>query len=993
MLTKRSLVVFIIILTLCASYVSGFVEDVYDGYSMPEVYSPRGFESISTIIIAGNVLRRAKEFNKNTLSQAKRNGLKWVRWQVNRKQNGTLGATIAFQYPSRIKPIRYELVVFNNGKEDLVLPGTTVKLGEEKVISVPATGGTLNFYLPALENEKNYDIYFRGLKIFYPMADGLETQGVESPDELIARRKVDLKVNLTGPIQDRDIDVELVRGRWILWRIRLTESEIAWLKSQNECVVSRNVPWYLASGDARFVVSSEGYRVCGPEKKVKIINSYKSELPQMERRNYNGTPTLFKNGRPFTWTGYATYNWQPGVVNEFAQSGANVFWITVPAGKHLHHVALPTWYGGEEYDFGQLTQRISTGLQANPDADFILRVNFGMPHFWYDENPDSRVLVRTENGDVVWEETSSIGNSLADEKWREKEVEILNKLVEYIKQQPWAERVIGFLAGSEVTEEWFAWASNDKQFADYSPVNERAFQKWLKKNNSFGVDFDRIPDPNIRDMRGYDVFPDTKEGKWAAAYNKFYNELTSETILYYANAIKKATDRRSLVIVLYGYVIQLLGEPRQSISGHFDFRPTLDSPDIDCFMGIPLHNFRFLTNEGNLYNFAYDTYVYAYESLRLAGKIYNNDNDIFSWLHPLHWHKRYDPNDPRGGAISMHRRVFANDAIHGAVRQWFSLSPDWHHDKQLQNEFASQIKLLRESLNYDRTPTDEIAFVVDNTSFYWFTTDTKFPLYSHQRLMAALATTGAPVGVWLFSDIDKIPDRIKFIAVSYSPAATKEDIQKLKAIIEKGGRTILVVGTIGLVDTSTGNWDKTATADVTGLDIIIEDGPKPCRIYNKDGQEIGNLDSWRDIYGPNEVAPSDSVNPRAYLNGEGDIKYQDGKTAIAERDFANNSGKLIWLGMPPFLDIPMLKGWLEESGVHFYGPTGSFVYSSKDLVSVTWVGAEAQELDLNWPQPSKIEDLFDGWSGCGKVITCPFKPGQTRLFLVKRIKAYKKETK
>ena len=121
-----------------------------------------------------------------------------------------------------------------------------------------------------------------------------------------------------------------------------------------------------------------------------------------------------------------------------------------------------------------------------------------------------------------------------------------------------------------------------------------------------------------------------------------------------------------------------------------------------------------------------------------------------------------------------------------------------------------------------------------------------------------------------------------------------------------------------------------------------------------------------------------------YFDGDGPIKYKDGKTAIAQRNL-NDNGKLIWCGVPPFLDIPMLKGWLKESGVHFYGPMYSYAYSSKELVAVTWVGENEKVLDLNWPQSSTITDLFDNWTGNGKTIPCPFQPGQTRLFSVQKI--------
>jgi hypothetical protein len=112
---------------------------------------------------------------------------------------------------------------------------------------------------------------------------------------------------------------------------------------------------------------ADARRVKGIEGHSRIANSRKAELPRMNRRMVQGRPTFLLDGKPFAWSGYATYyNLSPGVINEFAASGANLFHIPAAPGRHYHNVNMPTWLGGEEYAY---RLRISP-----PRPDFALRI-------------------------------------------------------------------------------------------------------------------------------------------------------------------------------------------------------------------------------------------------------------------------------------------------------------------------------------------------------------------------------------------------------------------------------------------------------------------------------------------------------------------------------------------------------------------------------------------------------------------------------------------
>ena len=585
------------------------------------------------------------------------------------------------------------------------------------------------------------------------------------------------------------------------------------LATSGKTTVTRTAPWYLPGRELTCGLVVDGYRAQGAPLPIRVANPRKAALPKTERRAYNGRPTFFVDGKPLAWSGYASYDFQPGNVGEFGASGADMFVVATDAGRHVHQVAAPTWVDRDRYEFGELDERVAMGLQANPEAFVTLRVSLALPPFWLQDHADSAALVRTDQGDSGWEETGTPAVSLASKAWREQQARCLRALIRHCKEQPWAERVAGYILGGEVTEEWFAWGCNDGQYSDYSGVNQGAFAAWCGKK---GLPFKAVPSPADRDRAGYDVYPADEAGRACAAYAQFCSDTAADTVGYFARVVKQETHGRGLVGVFYGYVMQLAGEKRQSLGGHFALRQVLEARDVDYLLGIPLHNFRRLTD-------GYDVYTSATESILAHGKGFVNENDLFSWLHNAHWYTEYDPADPRAGAIKMHQRVLADDLVHGVSRQWFALQADWHHDAGLQKEFAREIALNRTATTYRRDPVEEVAFVVDDTSFACMPPGTALPATTHPYFLYMLARTGAPVGVWLLSDLDRLPDRVRVVVVGNATGARKKDLAKLRRLIEKGRRTVVVTGPAGLVDPDTYQWDPNATRSLTGLPVAVED--------------------------------------------------------------------------------------------------------------------------------------------------------------------------
>lgn len=864
------------------------------------------------------VFERASAFAVNEMELVQRDGGWSTRWRI--RSNGASVAALSAECPMiRREPGSVSLRVFNNSAKPISIkaqyaeypwhPGSADQalaweLGEDDKVepmqertvefrfadarwperttpAKPRYPGVMRLYVVGLEKDADYELYLNDYTFHYPPAPEMRVSRIECPAVVRPGEAAEFVVACqTGPTGPTDLEVS--HGPWVIWRIRLTENEVADL-TKGRCIVRRSVPSYLRSGTASVGLVADGYRVEGPTASIRVVNDSRPELPKIERRLHNGRPTLFVNGKPFPWTGYQCTDFQPGNAGDFGRSGTAVLGIQCDLGRYCPKPG--------EYDYGSVDEQVATALAANSNAMIFLAINLRLPPVWDQTHEDDLVRIATDSGTLVWEEgTGNRVGSLASDAWQRDQGMELRKLLSYCKPQPWANRLLGMWLMGEVTAEWFAWGSNDKQFADYSRPNQERFGK-------------PIPAPKVRNPSGHDFYPEPS----SPAYNQYYADLTAETISRLARAAKDEMGGRTLVAVFYGYLIQLAGEFRGPIGGNFAVERVLKDANVDVIGGVPLHNFRDFLN-------GYSVYISATESILAAGKLYCDSNDLFSWLHPLHWYREYEPPNPRNGAIQMQRRETANNAVHGAGNEWFSLMASWHHDSGLQADFAKQNRVMREALAYDRTPTEEIAFVVDESTFAWACPESEYLRLTNTQLLFHCGRTGAPVGVWLLSDLDRLPDRIKFVVIACANAARSEDIGKLKKLIEKGGRTILAVGAPGLIDPVTGVRNPKAVSDLLGLPV-------------------------------------------------------------------GNGGRLIVRDEPP-LSTEMLAQWAQEAGVHFYAPQEYFVYSSRELVSMT--SPQGGEVKLTWPKDVLIRDLFDGWEGSGREIACPFDAGQTRLFSVRQ---------
>ena len=150
-----------------------------DSYSMPAVFHPADFYSLSRLFIQpGSSLFRADNYGIADLERVSEGGREWVRWHFSRATDA-FAPSLAYRNQARVAPLRFSIRVWNRGKDEVALSAwgdnavenrQRLAPGEERLVTLE---GQTTLVAQGTKRNAEYDVYLRDLTIFYPEADGL----------------------------------------------------------------------------------------------------------------------------------------------------------------------------------------------------------------------------------------------------------------------------------------------------------------------------------------------------------------------------------------------------------------------------------------------------------------------------------------------------------------------------------------------------------------------------------------------------------------------------------------------------------------------------------------------------------------------------------------------------------------------------------------------------------------------------------------------------
>ena len=699
---------------------------------------------------------------------------------------------------------------------------------------------------------------------------------------------------------------------------------------------------------------------------------------------WHGTPTLFINGKPHSGMAYAAYGPTVKVFSDFSKAGVNLFTFSATPTEAGYGLSKTTWTSSDTFDYSQLDQRALMVLEANPNAFFFPRLYLHAPSWWSKKHPDDLVLYDPGDGKPVpfIHSGGKLTPSWASETWRRDTAMALRKLIEHVQSSPYADRVIGYHLASGSTEEWMMWGANENQWVDYSPVNLARFRAWLKKKYGTVKRLRRawaapdvtfasasIPAKAQRSAAGFGAFHRLPGEQSVIDYYLYNSQLVADTIAYFAHAVKGAAGPDRIAGVFYGYLLQLCGEQRQQNAGHLALEKVLDCPDVDFLCSPTSYAFRQLGGDGTSH------FMSLLGSVKLHGKLWFDENDIRTSMAPGKpgaWGK---PLNVVGDILQQDKEL-ADVLVNGTAQWWFDVGRNRYDDPVLMKRSAGYVENAREVLNLDRTPVDEVAFVVDEDSLTFLRVADPLGRWLLVNQIPELRRLGAPSGDYLVSDLPAIVDRKLFVfPTGFAPSAAQ---RKAVDALKSNGRVLVFLGAPGMYSTD-GKIDENSMQAFTGVRLRLHSEPGTLHVTMHDRGDALTKGLDGVAYGPAKHRTLPIVqadDPRATILGT----LADGSPGLVVRRYAN------WTAVfssAPLLPATLLRNLARSAGVHLYIDTPDVVWACRDLVAVSVREAGTRLIRL--PRACDVQDLYTGGEVAANVheFRAKFAKKSTRVFVLR----------
>ncbi|MCX7599100.1 MAG: hypothetical protein N2512_09570, partial [Armatimonadetes bacterium] len=187
---------------------------------------------------------------------------------------------------------------------------------------------------------------------------------------------------------------------------------------------------------------------------------------QAKVAGYRGEPALYINGKPVPLITYLHYGGEAGKLHkEAASAGLKIYtdWFGASTAGNLGQVAPGV------YDYGYFDSYFETVLEAVPDAYFLPHIGVVAPAWWQRTHPEELCL---------YSDGSRGPSSLFSRRWKEEMAADLKRLIQHLREAPYADRILGYIFYAGYTAEWQMWATWQDASDDFSEPAVVAFREW-----------------------------------------------------------------------------------------------------------------------------------------------------------------------------------------------------------------------------------------------------------------------------------------------------------------------------------------------------------------------------------------------------------------------------------------------------------------------------------------------------------------------------------
>ncbi|MBT9132332.1 MAG: hypothetical protein DDT33_00846 [Firmicutes bacterium] len=690
-------------------------------------------------------------------------------------------------------------------------------------------------------------------------------------------------------------------------------------------------------------------------------------IPLCEVKDFNGTPTIFIEGRPLSGMAFWSLPDWDDVNKKMGGTGIVLFTPQIPLG----------WNGPGKFDYQSVDSLIQCLLKAAPNTLLIPRLELNAPIPWQKENPEELCLYHDAPRDMDsvknifsiskhdpagYQEGQFSSQSFASERWKEDAREALLRFLDHVTLAPYASRIIGYHLTFGISGESQLWGGWAGKFADYSEPMRRAFGKWLQAK--YGGDIKKlrevwkeevasfekvqIPSKEERLQTSLGVFRNSDTEAKVIDYHEFMSVLTSNDVLFFAKALKEATSNRVLCGVFYGYILECIWDIQHTHmqnTGHLKVKKVLDSPFVDFLSAPTTYCKRSIGEAGGCMS--------VINSIVLHGKLWFNEADIRTNM------SSPDANFGRVATAehttAVLRREFAYILTNRANLWWMDQGNGWFSSPVILKDLAQLKNIADDAIRLERKPkpvSEGIAVIVDDRTFCHTTLTNELfrPLIYTQRDL--FARIGAPYHLYLLDDLSNpgMPDYKMYIFLNTFYMDAHQRVIVAKKVKQNGNFVVWVYAPGFLIP----NPDINALSEMTGMRMLIAN--------EDDSLEVEILDVKHPITDglnpPYTFGTKDKITPKFYVNDPDAIslgKLPKGKTGLAIKKMDGWSSVYI---IAPNIPPALLRNIAKLAGVHIYFDQDQVLYVDEHFISIH-TNRDVEGV-LHLPKKANVYDIYAG---------------------------------
>jgi hypothetical protein len=679
---------------------------------------------------------------------------------------------------------------------------------------------------------------------------------------------------------------------------------------------------------------------------IKLANARVGAVkpPVVKLQRLGGDAAIMLNGKPL---GAMMMSFHGGdafkLHREVGSAGMHVYadWFGASTNADIGHVA------PDKYDYSAYDKYFANILAADPQALFLPHIGVTAPLWWQKAHPEE--LCEYADG-------KKGPSSLASLLWRQEMGEDLRKLLTYLRQAPYADRLIGYTFYSGYTAEWQMWGTWTEHRDDYSAPATRAFREFLTKRYATDAALQKawtsaqvtlatatVPTEAQRwpeGLKGPQVLRDPATEQQSLDWYEFASNMDAEALLHFAKITREATNGEALVGTYYAY-LSAHGQ-RQADSGHCAAARVFDSPYIDFLMSPPNYAFR---KAGET-----STFMSATDSFRLRGKLWIDEADNRTFLSDVS--AGFGRSDNLPDSLGVFFREHAEVLTKRAGVSYFDMSGGWYSDPKLLSALGQAVKLSAQSLQSRQPFTPEVCLLVDPDSFYSMRPSPALVKLVQTNLVTA-PQSGLPFDYCLVSDLGQqwFPDYKLYVFLNAVrvDAKTREIIA---AKLKRNNATAVFLYAPGYFADGD-NGSVTNMEKLTGIKFTCDPTPGPTQLELSNTRLSAGLDVSKPLGTETPVAPRFIADdPQAQEWGK--LSGTDKPGLVMKR---NNGWTAIYsssIELPPAL----LRNLARQAGAHVYTDSDDATYADTRYIGVH--AATEGEKTVHLPRPCRVKDALTG---------------------------------